>query len=310
MPGTSSRRPSGWRRPPGPSTRPWPTQRGCAARPGRHRRATRAGGRRRVAAAKRAEGLLAQGEADAVAQGPGGRARWPASSASRPPPPRRPGRSRSTESCWPTSNRSEATGSMHRDLKRADAEYADVFRKAGLDLDTTGPEEAASGWRRGPTRSSWPATSTIGPSSGGRLGRPEADWRRLVAAARAGDPDPWRDALRAKFGSDDAESGRRVPAPGRRSQARGPARAGAPAAGAPAQVRLRRRRAGRPGLAASRSPLSGRLPHPCRAGPRPRRRAWRSAPASNDIFPKPEEAVRHLTAALGIRPGSVSTTSS
>ena len=37
-------------------------------------------------------------------------------------------------------------------------------------------------------------------------GRPEADWRRLVAAARAADPDPWRDALRAKFGSNDADA--------------------------------------------------------------------------------------------------------
>ena len=41
-----------------------------------------------------------------------------------------------------------------------------------------------------------------------RLGvvRPEADWRRLVAAARVGDPDLWRDAIRAKFGRDDPGS--------------------------------------------------------------------------------------------------------
>ncbi len=39
-----------------------------------------------------------------------------------------------------------------------------------------------------------------------RVGRPEADWRRLVSAARRGDRDPWRDALRAKLGNDDAET--------------------------------------------------------------------------------------------------------
>src|SRR5205823_2505406 len=31
----------------------------------------------------------------------------------------------------------------------------------------------------------------------------KADWRRLVAAARAADPDPWRDALRSKVGTNE-----------------------------------------------------------------------------------------------------------
>ena len=34
-------------------------------------------------------------------------------------------------------------------------------------------------------------------------GQPEAAWRRLVAAARVADPDPWRGALRSKVGSKD-----------------------------------------------------------------------------------------------------------
>ena len=77
----------------------------------------------------------------------------------------------------------------HRELKRSDAEYADVFRQAGLDLDATGPEEAGR----------WLASRTEPVEMAGylddwafvrrRLGRPEADWRRLVAAARVGDPD-------------------------------------------------------------------------------------------------------------------------
>jgi hypothetical protein len=92
----------------------------------------------------------------------------------------------------------------HLDLKRTDAEYATVFRKAGLDLDATGPDEAGN----------WLASRTDPVEMAGylddwafvrrRAGRAELDWRRLVAAARGGDPDPWRDALRAKFRSKDA----------------------------------------------------------------------------------------------------------
>ena len=94
----------------------------------------------------------------------------------------------------------------NRDLKRSDADYADAFRKAGLDLDATGPDEAGK----------WLASRTEPIEIAGylddwafvrrQLGRPEADWHHLVAAARGGDPDPWRDALRAKFGSNDADA--------------------------------------------------------------------------------------------------------
>ncbi len=79
---------------------------------------------------------------------------------------------------------------IHREPKRADAEYAAVFRKAGLDLDSTGPEEAGK----------WLASRTDPIEMAGylddwafvrrRVGRPESDWRRLVSAARGGDPDP------------------------------------------------------------------------------------------------------------------------
>ena len=113
----------------------------------------------------------------------------------------------------------------------------------------------------------------LGTSSGKRAGRPEADWRRLVAAARAADPDPWRDALRARVGTNDAQAARRVPPPGRRCQGpRRPARAEPDLAGPSAQVQARRPRAGRAGAAAGRLPPPGRLLGPCRAGQAPRRR--------------------------------------
>jgi hypothetical protein len=89
-------------------------------------------------------------------------------------------------------------------MKRADAEYAAAFRKAGMDLDTIQPAEAGK----------WIAARSEVLERAGHLDdwayirikaqRAEADWRRLVAAARAADPDPWRDALRAKFGAKDA----------------------------------------------------------------------------------------------------------
>src|SRR5262249_47391816 len=37
-------------------------------------------------------------------------------------------------------------------------------------------------------------------------GRAEADWRHLVEVARAADPDPWRDALRAKVLARDGQA--------------------------------------------------------------------------------------------------------
>ena len=219
-----------------------------------------------VAAAKRVEGLLAQGEADDLLK-------------------------RRVESLVTAVERERAAAAEkarqieidrvlltdlesvrgnrvahRRDLKQTDVEYAAVFRKAGLDLDATGADEAGR----------WLASRTDPIELAGYLddwafirrasGRSEADWRRLVAAARGGDPDPWRDALRAKFGSPGPGHRRRVPTHGRRSQAGGPARGGAAAAGPSAQVRLRRQRAGHAGVATGRSPLSGRLPDPIRVG--------------------------------------------
>ncbi len=89
------------------------------------------------------------------------------------------------------------------DWKQTDSEYAAAFRKAGLDLDETGA--AISG--------RWLAARSESQELVGYLDdwayvrraekRPEADWRRLVDAARAADRDPWRDALRAKAGTKD-----------------------------------------------------------------------------------------------------------
>ena len=191
----------------------------------------------------------------------------------------------------------------HRDPKRSDAEYAEVFRKAGLDLDATEADRAGR----------WLGARTDPVEMAGYLddwafarrasGRPEADWSRLVASARRGDPDPWRDALRARFAAND-----------------------------PASVAEFRRMADDPKLEDQPAPglllLARQLKFGCgdrdRAARVLRRAARRhsgdfrvhfelaQAPGSDEgisdqQYPLPDEAVRHLTAALSIRPGSAST---
>ena len=83
---------------------------------------------------------------------------------------------------------------------QVDADYAAAFRQAGLDLDKTEPALVGK----------WLAARTEPMELAGFLddwsdvrrakGRPAAEWRRIVLAARSADPDPWRDALRADRG--------------------------------------------------------------------------------------------------------------
>ena len=195
---------------------------------------------------------------------------------------------------------------MHRDLKRADADYADAFRKAGLDLDATGPEEAGR----------WLASRTDPVELAGYLddwafvrraaGRPEADWRHLVAAARGGDPDPWRDALRAKLGSNDAEAVAEF-----RRMADDPKLEDQPAAGILLLARQLKfgcgdgeRAAAVLRRAARRYPGDFRVHFELALASSA---TVESGMGTGDVHEHPEEAVRHLTSALGIRPASVST---
>jgi tetratricopeptide (TPR) repeat protein len=91
----------------------------------------------------------------------------------------------------------------HWDAKRADADYAAAFRDAGMDLDRLDPAEAGALLRR----RFRPAelASFLDDWAAVRLeaGRAEADRRRLMEAARAADPDPWRDAVRLGVERDD-----------------------------------------------------------------------------------------------------------
>jgi eukaryotic-like serine/threonine-protein kinase len=194
----------------------------------------------------------------------------------------------------------------NRDSKRTDADYAEAFRTAGLDLGATTPDEAGK----------WVASRTEPVELAGYLddwafvrraaGRPDSDWRQLVAAARGGDPDPWRDVLRAKLGNNDpavvAEFHRMAgdprledqPAPGLLLLAR-QLKFGCGDVERAASV-LRR--------AARRYPGDFRVHFElaCALGP-----PLEDRPYSDDLFPDTQEAVQHLATAVAIRPWSVST---
>jgi serine/threonine-protein kinase len=97
-------------------------------------------------------------------------------------------------------NRSE-----HWDLKRTDAEYAAAFRTFGLDLDRVNPKEAGN--QIGQRAAAMELASFLDDWAIVRrrvLGEKEdATWRRLLTAAQAADPNPWRAALRDQIGRGD-----------------------------------------------------------------------------------------------------------
>ncbi len=89
------------------------------------------------------------------------------------------------------------------DLRRTDVAYAAAFRAAGLDIDSVDPS-AAGKWVRGRTApDELIAYLDDWIWARDKASRPEAAWRRLVDAARSADDDPWRDALRAKLAARD-----------------------------------------------------------------------------------------------------------
>jgi eukaryotic-like serine/threonine-protein kinase len=188
----------------------------------------------------------------------------------------------------------------HWDSKRTDAEYAAAFRDAGLDLDATDPERAGA-WIAARSDSvelasfldDWAAVRAKAGADGKSTGR-------LVAAARTADPEPWRDALRAGFG-----------------------------AGGPAALESLRKLAGdeetlgtQPAESLLLLALRLKTAGDREGAARVLRRAWRMRPddfwvnyelarsrgpesgSIAEMFPRPEEAMRHLTAAIAVRPGS------
>ena len=100
---------------------------------------------------------------------------------------------------------------------KTDTAYATAFREFGIDLDKLGPAEV--GLRLKERSNSLELVRFLDDWAQVRRdalmdfaeGKPRNDsWRRIVAAAKEADPEPWRDALRGQIGQSDPEPVRRL----------------------------------------------------------------------------------------------------
>ena len=93
----------------------------------------------------------------------------------------------------------------------SNAAYARAFRDAGLDVDALGTEAVAAKIRDRPPGVALALAAALDDwASQRRLTRPQDSegWRRLIAAARAADPDKIRDRLREAWSQPDARARR------------------------------------------------------------------------------------------------------
>jgi len=182
----------------------------------------------------------------------------------------------------------------HWDQKQTDIDYAAAFRAFGIDPDKLDPEEAGKqiAGRSQPLELASYLDDWAVQRRAARGEKDEASWRRLLAAARAADPDPWRAALRDQIGRGDLEALRRLSANEKDFGAQSP----------PSLVLLAGALKGRGDRALAEQVL---------------RRAWQIKPDdfwvneefgtlkwTGSSFDTPDEAVRYLSAAVAIRPCS------
>jgi hypothetical protein len=92
----------------------------------------------------------------------------------------------------------------HFDSEGASAAYADAFRWYGLHADTLDPRQAAERIRARPIHGQLVAAlDRWAMAESGPAGR---DWEWAAAAARAADPDEWRDRLREAWRRHDSKA--------------------------------------------------------------------------------------------------------
>jgi len=180
--------------------------------------------------------------------------------------------------------------SEHWDRKRTDAEYAAAFRGFGMDLDQLDPKEAGKqlAQRSKPVEFASYVDDWALRRREARGENDEASWRRLLAAAKTADPDPWRGALRDQVGRNDREALVRL-AKDQKTLESQPARS----------------------LALLASALTGRGDKDL--AEQVLRRAWQLDPGDFWVnfalggirnFDKPHESARFFSAAIAIRPRS------
>ncbi len=186
-------------------------------------------------------------------------------------------------------NRSE-----HWDANQSDREYAAAFRTFGMDFDQLDPKEAGNqiAQRSQPVELASYLDDWALQRRKAHHWKDEASWRRLLAAATAGDPDPWRVALREQIGRSDHEALRRLAGDEKKLEAQSP-----------------------PSVVLLAAALVDQ-------GDRKRaewvlQRAWRRKPddfwvghalgvvhVADGSYDKPDEAARYLSVAVAIRPRS------
>jgi serine/threonine protein kinase/tetratricopeptide (TPR) repeat protein len=97
------------------------------------------------------------------------------------------------------------------DGSASDAAYAGAFRDAGIEIDTLEPEAAAATVRARPKGVALAVATALDDWAAQRrkARRKDADgWKRLVATARAADPEPTRDRLRQLWSEADTKAQR------------------------------------------------------------------------------------------------------
>ena len=138
----------------------------------------------------------------------------------------------------------------HGEPKRTDAEYAAACAKRGSTSTRAIPNRPPGGSRLGQIRSSSPATWMTGPMSGDRSRVQTLTGGRSWHCA-VGGPRPWRDSLRTKTAINDEAANAEFRRLADDAAALDAAAGDEPGAtGPPAQVRPRRPRTGRTGIAA------------------------------------------------------------
>jgi serine/threonine-protein kinase len=179
------------------------------------------------------------------------------------------------------------------DHRRVDAEFAAAFRRFGLDVDRAEPKRAGAELASSGAATEIATAIDVWATIRWEL---EGSWRRLLEVARATDSDPWRGALRARFGTQDSEELRRlVASSGSASQSVSTLHTLAVAlriAGDRTRMKDVLRDARR------RHPEDFWVNHALAAS------LWNQSTAK---FERPQEAIRFLSVSVALRPGSPST---
>jgi tetratricopeptide (TPR) repeat protein len=99
------------------------------------------------------------------------------------------------------------TAGGHVDNHEVDASYAQAFRDCGIDIETLEPSTAGERIRARAIRQEltvamdhWAHVQRTARPSG------DASWRKLIAVARAADPDEWRNQVRDAVKDNDSEA--------------------------------------------------------------------------------------------------------